>query len=129
MRLLLDTHVFLWLDSDGERVPGRVREVCEDGANEVFISLASVWEMQIKTALGKMRPPIAPVGLVEAYINNATLRALPIALAHIRELGGLPANHGDPFDRMLVAQARQEGLTLVSADKIMREYPVEVLWE
>lgn len=129
MRLLLDTHVFLWLDAADERIPASVGEACEDGANEVFLSLVSVWEMQIKTALGKMRPPIDPVSLAEAYLKNATLRTLPIELVHIRELGGLPVMHGDPFDRMLVAQARHEGLTLVTADRAIREYPVEVLWE
>lgn len=129
MRLLLDTHVFLWLDSADARIPTGVREACEDGRNEVFLSLASVWEMQIKTALGKMRPPISPVALAEAYLDNGTLKALPVGLAHIRELGMLPASHGDPFDRMLVAQARYEGLTLVSTDRVMGEYPVGVLWE
>lgn len=129
MKLLLDTHVFLWLDTADERIPASVREACEDGANEVFLSLVSVWEMQIKTALGKMRPPIDPVSLAEAYLKNATLRTLPIELAHIREMGGLPVIHGDPFDRMLVAQARHEGLALVTADRVIREYPVEVLWE
>lgn len=129
MRLLLDTHVFLWLDAADSRIPARVREACEDGANEVFLSLVSVWEMQIKTVLGKMRPPINPVSLAEAYLENATLEALPIELAHIRELSGLPIKHGDPFDRMLVAQARHEALTLVTADRVIREYPVEVLWE
>jgi len=95
----------------------------------VFLSLASVWEMQIKTALGKMRPPISSVALAEAYLDNGTLKALPVGLAHIRELGMLPASHGDLFDRMLVAQARYEGFTLVSADRVMGEYPVDVLWE
>lgn len=129
MRLLLDTHVFLWLDSGVDRIPGRVRDACEDGGNEVFLSLVSVWEMQVKTALGKMHPPVAPADLVIPYFNSATLRALPIELAHIRELGALPASHGDTFDRMLVAQARQEGLMLVTANRVMREYPVEVLWD
>ena len=110
-------------------MPEGVRAACEDGANEVFLSLASVWEMQIKSSLGKLRLPDAPVNLVAPYFNNATLRALPVELAHIRELAGLPANHGDPFDRMLVAQARHEGLILVTADRVMREYAVEVLWE
>lgn len=128
MRLLLDTHVFLWLDAGDARIPAAVRAACEEGANEVFLSLVSVWEMQIKTALGKMQPPVAPVKLVESYLGDATLSTLPVELAHIRELGNLPASHGDPFDRMLVAQARCEGLTLVTADKILGEYPVEVLW-
>lgn len=129
MRLLLDTHVFLWLDSGNERIPAQVREVCEDGANEVFLSLVSVWEIQIKTALGKMRPPVSPVEMVEAYLKTATLTLLSIELAHVRTLANLPPNHGDPFDRMLAAQARHEGLTLVTADQALRTYPIEVLWE
>jgi len=129
VRLLLDTHVFLWLDSGNERIPAQVREVCEDGANEVFLSLVSVWEIQIKTALGKMRPPVSPVEMVEAYLKTATLTLLSIELAHVRTLANLPPNHGDPFDRMLAAQARHEGLTLVTADQALRTYPIEVLWE
>lgn len=85
--------------------------------------------MQIKLALGKLKTPLPPVALAEAYALNGTLSMLPIALAHIHALGGLPRLHGDPFDRMLVAQARHEGMTIVSADTIIREYPVEVLWE
>lgn len=129
MRLLLDTHVFLWFDSGDGRIPAHVRELCEDGTNEVFLSLVSVWEMQIKTTLGKMRPPVAPVEMVEAYLRTATLALLPIELAHIRALANLPANHGNPFDRMLAAQARHEGLTLVTADQTLRTYPIEVLWD
>lgn len=76
-----------------------------------------------------MRPPVDPLSLAEAGPKNATLRALPIELAHIRESGGVSANHGDPFDRLLVIQASQERLTLATADRDMREYPVEPLWE
>lgn len=129
MKLLLDTHVFLWLDAADGRVPQAIKDACEDGANDLYLSYASVWEMQIKLALGKLRLPASPVALATMYVRNAALKLLPLALAHIETLDELPRLHGDPFDRMLVAQARCEGLTLVSADKIMREYPVEVLWE
>ena len=129
MKLLLDTHVFLWLDAGDTQVPARIRRVCEDGANEVYLSYASVWEMQIKAALGKLRHIKSPVALANAYMGQGTLAALPIGLPHIQNLGELPRLHGDPFDRMLIAQARHEGMVIVSADKIMREYPVEVLWE
>lgn len=90
MRLLLDTQVFLWFDSGDGRIPVHVRELCEDGTNEVFLSLVSVWEMQIKTTLGKMRPPLAPVEMVEAYLRTATLALLPIELAHMRALASPP---------------------------------------
>lgn len=129
MRLLLDTHVFLWLDVEDAHVPEKIQRLCEDGANEVYLSVASVWEMQIKMALGKLKPPVPPVALAETYAKNGTIFILPIEFAHIHALGGLPRVHGDPFDRMLIAQARCEDMIIVSADKIMRDYPVEVLWE
>jgi len=128
MKLLLDTHVFLWLDADDRWVADSVREICEDRANQVFLSIASVWEMQIKIALGKLKSPLPPAVLAEAYTKNATLGILPISLSHVHALTDLPRLHGDPFDRMLIAQARHEGLTLISEDGVMREDPVEVLW-
>ena len=129
MRLLLDTRVFLWLDSALERVPQRVRAACEDGANEVFLSLASVWEMQIKTSLGKLRLPDAAVNLVTPSLIARRSEHFLSSWRIFAHWVGLPANHGDPFDRMLAAQARHEGLILVTADQIMREYAVKVLWE
>ncbi|MEQ1593255.1 MAG: type II toxin-antitoxin system VapC family toxin [Thiobacillaceae bacterium] len=127
MRLLLDTHALIWWDKSPQLLPPGVLAAMRQPSCEIFFSAASVWEAQIKIALGKLdlRTPL-PL-LVEAQLNNG-LSLLPIQLSHIWALADLPRLHGDPFDRLLIAQARHEGLTLVSADSIMRDYAVEVLW-
>lgn len=128
MRLLLDTHVFLWLMESPEKVSPAALAACESGDNEIFLSAASVWEMQIKAAIGKLRlqTPLARLVAEEREANQ--LQVLPISLRHVLELDGLPALHADPFDRMLVAQAVVEQMTLVSADRAVAAYPAEVLW-
>lgn len=127
MRLLLDAHVLIWWDEGV--LPRPVVDICLDEANALVVSAATVWELQIKEALGKLRLRTSVRTMVDEQLGVNGLEFLPISLRHIWELGNLPRHHGDPFDRMLVAQARYEGLTLVSADKAVREYPVNVLWE
>lgn len=127
MRLLLDAHVLIWWDEGV--LPQPVVDICLDEANALVVSAATVWELQIKEALGKLRLRTSVRTMVDEQLGVNGLEFLPISLRHIWELGNLPRHHGDPFDRMLVAQARYEGLTLVSADKAVREYPVNVLWE
>lgn len=127
MKLLLDTHVLIWWDEGA--LPQAILEACLDEANTLVVSAATVWELQIKEALGKLRLRTSVRTMVDEQLEVNGLVFLPISLRHIWELGNLPRRHGDPFDRMLVAQARYEGLTLVSADKVMREYPVKLLWD
>jgi PIN domain nuclease of toxin-antitoxin system len=103
--------------------------VCLDEENSLLVSAATVWELQIKESLGKLNLRTSVKTMVNDQLDLNGLKLLPVSLGHIWELANLPRLHGDPFDRMLMAQARHEGLTIVSADKIMREYPVEVLWE
>jgi PIN domain nuclease of toxin-antitoxin system len=128
MKLLLDTHVFLWLDGDAVGFPAAVRTACESVENIVYLSAASVWEMQIKIMLGKLKTGIPLERLVGDYLSDNALVILPVQLEHVWHLGALPRLHGDPFDRMLVAQARSEGMTLVTADAAIHQYPVDVLW-
>ena len=127
MKLLLDTHALIWWDKSPQLLPPNVLAAIRQPSCEIYFSAASVWEAQIKIALGKLdlRQPLSL--MVEGQINNG-LSLLPIQLQHIWALPDLPRLHGDPFDRLLIAQARHEGLTLVSADSMMRAYPVEVLW-
>jgi PIN domain nuclease of toxin-antitoxin system len=127
MRLLLDTHALIWWDKSPQLLPPNVLAAMRQASCEIFFSAASVWEAQIKIALGKLDLRIPLPLLVEGQINNG-LSLLPIQLPHIWALADLPRLHGDPFDRLLIAQARHESLTLVSADAVMRGYPVEVLW-
>ena len=126
MKLLLDSHVLIWWMEDTLPVP--VRNACMDEANTLLVSAASAWELQIKQDLGKLKLRASVHTLVSEQAQMNGLELLPIKLEHIWALTDLPHLHGDPFDRILIAQARHEGLTLVSADSVMREYPVEVLW-
>lgn len=128
MRLLLDTHAFIWWDSDPTKLSPRVMGLCEDASNVILLSVASVWEMQIKTQLGKMQldKPLEEIIAHQQQTNQ--MQVLPIALGHVLALRRLPDHHRDPFDRLLIAQADVEGAALVSHDHVVAKYPVEVIW-
>ncbi|MBU1691325.1 MAG: type II toxin-antitoxin system VapC family toxin [Gammaproteobacteria bacterium] len=128
MNLLLDSHVFLWLMNEPERVPDRVLVMCENGENALYLSVASIWELQIKHALGKltMRLPLKQI-LDEQQQGNG-MGILPIKLPHLWRLTDLPQIHGDPFDRLLIAQAVVEDMHLISADRVFSSYPVKLFW-
>jgi len=121
--LLLDTHVFLWWREASTRIGAEARGAIAD-ADVVYVSAASAWEIAIKVALGKLEIP----GPVEPAVRESDFEQLPITFAHTTTLTGLAAHHGDPFDRMLIAQALAEGLTLVSHDRKLAPYGVPVLW-
>jgi PIN domain nuclease of toxin-antitoxin system len=123
MRLLLDSHAFLWLVTDDAKLSARARGAVA-GASEVLLSLVSVWEMTIKRSLGRLHLVEAP----EAMAVKSRVPLLPIELRHIQLSAGLPRHHGDPFDRLLAAQAIQEGMVLVTADRVLQRYPVAWLW-
>ncbi len=123
MRLLLDTHVVLWALGEPDRLAGPARVAIADGANVVYVSAATVWEIAIKRALGKLE---APEDLV-ATLARTGFRTLDIAAAHAERVGALPAIHADPFDRMLVAQAQHEDLVLVTRDARLGGYAVTVM--
>lgn len=125
MRLLLDTHAFVWAASQPGRLPEQLRRDLADSANEVLLSAASVWEIAIKRRLGKI--VFAPV--TERRLSTLRLGSLPIGLDHAEEAGELPDLHRDPFDRMLVAQARVEGLTIATRDPQVRAYDVQTRWD
>ena len=128
MRLLLDTHTFIWWDSDPARLSSRARELLYDQENELLVSVASVWEMQIKLQLGKLQLAMALEDLVAAQQEVNGVEVLPVALGHVFALGSLPPHHKDPFDRLLVAQANAEDAALVSGDPVLAQYPVRLLW-
>ena len=127
MKLLLDTHIFIWWDSNPDQLSVQARSLCEDANNTLLLSLASVWEMQIKSQLGKLtfHRPLADSISSQQQTNG--LEVLPIELGHLFALSQLPQHHKDPFDRLLIAQARVEQITLLSADSVFQQYPVVVL--
>lgn len=128
MNFLLDTHAFIWLWEDVSKVSPRVLAACEDPENQLYLSIASVWEMQVKVALGKLsfRQPLPEI--IEFQKNENGVSILPVSLAHIWRLASLPAYHNDPFDRMLIAQATSEKLSLITTDRYIARYPVELFW-
>ena len=119
MRLLIDTHVFLWWRGDDPRLGEEERQAIRDGQNDVLLSAASIWEIAIKRSLGRLQVPEA----ASAAAARLGFEPLPIAFAHAEATALLPPLHRDPFDRLLVAQARTEGLTLVTSDPLIRAYP------
>jgi len=125
MNLLLDTHALLWWLDDHKALSAKARRAIRDPGNLVFVSAATAWEISIKQALGKLQ---APDDLEDALIANR-FRSLPIAINHAIAAGRLPRHHDDPFDRMLVAQAQAERLTLVTHDTRLSSYDVPILWK
>ena len=128
MKLLLDTHVFLWMNHSPEKLSIRFRDLCERALDEFYLSLISPWEMQIKQQIGKLEIRSTIAEMIEKNQQINRIQLLPIALDHILALDQLPLHHGDPFDRMLIAQAKVENMALVTGDKKIGQYNVEVVW-
>ena len=128
MNLLLDTHVFLWLKNNPKKVSKRVLDAYYDVDNKVFLSIASVWEMQIKCQLGKLEFHLPLSTLIEEQCLYNELQMLPIKTCHIFALAHLPLHHKDPFDRILLVQSQLENLKFVSADEVFHQYPVDLFW-
>lgn len=128
MKLLLDTHAFIWWDSAPTKIPAATLYQLENLENEVCVSIASLWEIQIKTQLGKLalKTDLAPLVRQQQTENGISL--LPISLSHILELDQLPYHHKDPFDRIIIAQSRIEVATVITCDKKIREYDCKTLW-
>jgi PIN domain nuclease of toxin-antitoxin system len=122
--LLLDTHALLWSVGDDEQLSPTVHELLRDGAVATHVSAASIWEIAIKQAAGKLT---APENLLEE-VARASFVELGISFDHARAAGALPPHHRDPFDRMIVAQARSEGFTVITRDARIAAYDVPVLW-
>jgi PIN domain nuclease of toxin-antitoxin system len=128
MRVLLDTHTFLWVLEDSPRISARAREVVHDVRNEAFLSTASLWEIAIKVSTAKLTLDRS-FDEVLAFIERRRLLALmPVAPVHIAAVIELPFHHRDPFDRMLVAQTLAEDLSLVSNDDVLDAYGIRRMW-
>lgn len=122
-RLLLDTHVLLWSLTEPQKLSRRTRDALEDAQNEVFASSVSGWEITVKRALGKLKAP----DNLEASIEEQDFTPLNLTFLHAEQAGALPRHHGDPFDRMLIAQAQVEGLILVTRDARIPLYGIRTM--
>ncbi len=124
---LLDTQAFIWMDSHSDRLSNTARALILNLDNELFLSLVSIWEMQIKHQLGKLQLRVALSTIVNEQLRNR-VQLLLIQPQHIYGLAQLPLHHRDPFDRLLIAQARAENLTLISSDSRFADYDVPTVW-
>ena len=122
MRLLLDTHILLWLAEDPDRLSRPTRDMLEDKVNVLVFSVVSIWEIAIKRGLGRSEFGLEPLGFRNGLVANG-LEELLITSAHAAGVASLPGLHRDPFDRLLIAQAMVEGLTLLTADRAITAYP------
>jgi len=123
VRLLLDTNALIWTLAAPDRLSPRAAEEIQDSANDVVVSVISAWEIGLKRAKGKLDLR----GDLELSLDERGFQPLPLSLRHALAVESLPPEHHDPFDRMLVAQAQVEKLTLVTSDRMMRRYPIAVL--
>lgn len=128
MRILLDTHAFLWLVTDHPNLSHTAKELFLNPDNDLYVSAVSGFEIAVKFSLGKLRLTESPRDFMENRIRNNALSRLPVSLQHTYRLSHLPIHHKDPFDRLLVAQAQEEDLPILTADPAISAYDVEVFW-
>jgi PIN domain nuclease of toxin-antitoxin system len=128
LRLLLDTHCWLWMRAEPARFSESSLELLRDPGSELSLSAASAWEIAIKYVAGKLRLPEPPSVFVDRRIGEDRLLSLPISHLHALRAGELPPHHRDPFDRVLIAQAQLERLTLLTADRELAKYDVPIHW-
>ena len=124
MKILLDTHIFIWWDSEPKLLSDRARNLCEDSNNILILSVVSVWEMQIKRQLGKLSLRIPLEQIIEGQQQRNSIEILPVNLDHVLSLDKLPIIHKDPFDRLLIAQARAEDIQILTSDAVFAKYGV-----
>jgi PIN domain nuclease of toxin-antitoxin system len=129
LRLLLDSNVLYWAFFQGQSLTPRVRQLLEDDRNDLFVSRASIWELSAKTARGRLAMPESSVRFLLERIEQTGMTIIPIEDAHILRTETLPHHHSDPFDRLIVAQAMEQNLTILSSDDEIPLYDVKVIWE
>jgi PIN domain nuclease of toxin-antitoxin system len=128
LRVLLDTHALLWWVSDEKPLPRKAAKLISDEGNIIFVSHATVWEMAIKAAIGKLTLPEAVGTFVQKQSKLNRFQLLPISLDAISMIETLPLHHNDPFDRLLVAQCLDMKIPIISADAILTKYRVTRIW-
>ncbi len=128
MKYLLDTMVWLWSVGPTENIATAGLEVLKRGSEDIYLSAVSSWEVAIKAKIGKFKLPEAPGPYVRSRMATQRIRPLSITQDHSLKVYELALNHNDPFDRLLIAQAILEGMTILTADRIFKEYPVDILW-
>ena len=128
MKLLMDTHTFMWWHSEPQRIPTDTLTLLQNSNHELLLSVVSLWEMQIKTQLGKLTLRDDLELMLKIQQERNSLNLIPVEFIHILELRNLPMHHKDPFDRLLIAQSKVEKATLISRDSVFKNYDCSVIW-
>lgn len=128
MRLLLDTHTFIWYVTDNPRLSANVKRLIEDENNEKLVSIASIWEMAIKHSIGRLNFNLPFMEFVRQQLSVSNIGLLEINLNHIEVVASLPLHHRDPFDRLIIAQSMAEQIPVLSVDAIFDAYAIARLW-
>jgi PIN domain nuclease of toxin-antitoxin system len=128
MKVLMDTHTFLWWNTEDPLLSVHAKEIIADGQNEIFLSAASVWEIVIKAAKGRLVLPESPAQYISSRMSLYRFRSLPVQISHATYVYELPPYHNDPFDRILIAQSRLESLPLLTKDEDILRYDLETIW-
>ena len=129
MKALLDTHVFLWWIMDDESLTPYIRDFIADEGNDLFLSSASCWEIAIKAKIGRLKLTENPEKFIPDQMIANNISGLPIQLVHALHVYNLPDHHRDPFDRMLVAQARIEKISIITNARLIADYDVKIIWD
>jgi PIN domain nuclease of toxin-antitoxin system len=128
MRFLLDTHAFLWWNEASPKLSLRAARLLSDPRNHLLFSVVSAWEIIVKAQLGKLKLPSAPAAYIVSRLEHYGIETLSLRLGHVLAAEQLPVHHRDPFDRMLIAQARVEQLPIITHDPEIGKYSVETVW-
>ena len=128
MKALIDTHVFLWVITTPEKLSKKALQIIENRSNDIFLSPVSCWEIVIKYQINKLDLPKDPNGLILEQIKESEIKILPITAEHAVNILHLPLLHKDPFDRLLISQARVEKLPIITYDSLIKKYEVDVIW-
>ncbi|BAB75834.1 MULTISPECIES: type II toxin-antitoxin system VapC family toxin [Nostocaceae] len=128
MRLMLDTHTFLWFIEGSLNLSDTAKSLIEDQQNQRFLSIASLWEISIKVSIGKLELDMTFTELVKQQVYGNAIELLEIQPAHLDELAKLPFYHKDPFDRLMISQSLVESIPIVTKDSVFEGYPVQILW-
>lgn len=129
MKLLLDTHTFIWFVTDDPKLSPTAKALIENEYNEKWFSIASIWEMAVKHSVGKLKFDVPFRTFVEQQMGLNSMELLHVEMKHLAVVATLPLHHRDPFDRLLIAQAMMEGLPIVGADSVFDAYSIQRLWE
>jgi len=127
MKLLLDTHIFLWFISGDHRLPSSLKGIIQDSANEVYLSVVSLWESIVKYRLGKLPLPLPPEKYLPLQRERHNISSLSLDEDSIIHLSALPSLHRDPFDRMLICQAIEHDMTIATMDAAIAQYPIKII--